>query len=76
LFKEAIDDCQFALTLDPKYQKAYLCLAFGNFYLQNYEKTFEDLESVSRLQIGNTALHIDLQKAKEFINLQKDLTTR
>jgi len=68
-YRKSIEDCTASLGLDPKYWKACICRAFGNFYLLNFDKTFEDLALASSLVTDNPNLKKKLEKAKESLLL-------
>lgn len=54
--------------MDSKCLKAYLCMGFCEFYLQNYDKAASNFDTASKMQPDNKFLQQNLAKVKEALH--------
>lgn len=68
-YRYAVEDSTAALQLELNV-RAHICRAFGNFFMQEFSKAFEDYEKASTLDPNNTHLQQALQQAKGGLSAQ------
>lgn len=69
-YKEAINDCEASISIEPTYVKALSRLGLANFYEGNYEEAADAYEKVVDIEPDNKSAADALKKAKNKLRAQ------